>query len=186
MSSVVEQVTPWTIEARGADDRWYELRIAPYKTNDHRIEGVVLTFTDLDGLRQRAALSQRAEALAGVLVGALPHPALLLDSRLRVTWVNEAFLQMLQEPGRDPVGRLLHNLEGPWADARLRASLDRVALEGRSFGDLTVSVTGPHGAARTLRLSGSRVHLPTPGVGVGTPVLLIAWTETHADPEEAR
>jgi len=36
----------------GKDGRWFSVRIMPYRTNDDRIEGLVITFIDITGLKK--------------------------------------------------------------------------------------------------------------------------------------
>jgi two-component system CheB/CheR fusion protein len=50
-------LTPISHEIRSRNDRWYEVRLHPYRTLDDRIDGVVLTFVDMTERRHIAALS---------------------------------------------------------------------------------------------------------------------------------
>ncbi len=34
-------------EVRTDDARWFAVRVMPYRTHDHRVDGVVITFTDV-------------------------------------------------------------------------------------------------------------------------------------------
>src|SRR5439155_15889904 len=62
---VLHQLAPREREVQSSDRRWYLRRIVPYRTMDNRIEGVVLTFTDVTGIKQAA---EQARYLATVLV----------------------------------------------------------------------------------------------------------------------
>jgi two-component system CheB/CheR fusion protein len=57
------------------DERWYQLRILPYRTVDDRIDGVVLTFVDITSRRQ-AEESAYARATQQTVVAELGHSAL--------------------------------------------------------------------------------------------------------------
>jgi two-component system CheB/CheR fusion protein len=62
---VLTDLTPRVREVRADDGRWHIRRITPYRTQDDRIEGVVLTFVDVAELKQaeeslRAALDRAA------------------------------------------------------------------------------------------------------------------------------
>ena len=59
---VLETLTPREAEIRTDSGRWYLRRILPYRTEDDRIEGVVVTFTDLT--ERRKAEQTRAELAA--------------------------------------------------------------------------------------------------------------------------
>jgi two-component system, chemotaxis family, CheB/CheR fusion protein len=59
---VLQTLTPREAEIRTDSGRWYLRRILPYRTEDDRIEGVVVTFTDLT--ERRKAEQTRAELAA--------------------------------------------------------------------------------------------------------------------------
>lgn len=63
---VLQTLTSTEDEVEAPDKRWYMRRILPYRTEDHRIEGVVITFTDIT--RRRAA-----EERQHILVSELRH-----------------------------------------------------------------------------------------------------------------
>jgi two-component system CheB/CheR fusion protein len=50
---VIETLTVREFEARDKTGRLYSLRIRPYRTADHKIDGAVLTLVDIDGQRPR-------------------------------------------------------------------------------------------------------------------------------------
>jgi PAS domain S-box-containing protein len=49
---VLTELTPLAKEVQAEDGRWYFRRITPYRTQDDRIEGVVLTFVDVSDIKQ--------------------------------------------------------------------------------------------------------------------------------------
>src|SRR3954471_16244502 len=48
---VIANLTPIRHEIRSRDDRWYDVRLRPYRTVDDKIDGVVLTFVDMTDRR---------------------------------------------------------------------------------------------------------------------------------------
>ena len=50
--AVLERLERKKLEVRDKNDRWYEMRIMPYRTIDNVIDGVTLAFIDITGLRQ--------------------------------------------------------------------------------------------------------------------------------------
>ena len=52
---VVETLVPREREVRSTGERWFTARIRPYRTVDNRIDGVVLTFTDVSKLKATEA-----------------------------------------------------------------------------------------------------------------------------------
>jgi two-component system CheB/CheR fusion protein len=50
--TVLINLSPISHEIRGGNDRWYDVRLRPYRTVDDKIDGVVLTFIDMTERRQ--------------------------------------------------------------------------------------------------------------------------------------
>jgi two-component system CheB/CheR fusion protein len=44
---VLTTLIPVVTEARTTSDAWYSVRIMPYRTTDDRIDGLVITFSDI-------------------------------------------------------------------------------------------------------------------------------------------
>jgi two-component system CheB/CheR fusion protein len=64
LKAVLENLVPIRREIRGPDERWYDIRMRPYRTSDDRIEGVVITFVDVtDRLHVEHALRDSEQAL---------------------------------------------------------------------------------------------------------------------------
>ncbi len=61
---VLEKLTPVEEEVQAHDGRWYLRRVAPYRTEDDRISGVVITFVDIHQRKlHEAELKELAENL---------------------------------------------------------------------------------------------------------------------------
>lgn len=50
--AVLTDLTPVRREVRGSNERWYDVRMRPYRTVDDRIDGVVITFVDITERRE--------------------------------------------------------------------------------------------------------------------------------------
>ncbi|MFA9480217.1 CheR family methyltransferase [Phycisphaerales bacterium AB-hyl4] len=57
-AAVLDRLSPVEKEIRTATGTWYTMRVLPYRTAQNRIEGVVLTFTDVTRLRDLVDQSQ--------------------------------------------------------------------------------------------------------------------------------
>ena len=49
-------------EVPAADDRWYKVRIMPYRTQENRIDGLVITFYDISARKKLEAELQAMKA----------------------------------------------------------------------------------------------------------------------------
>jgi two-component system CheB/CheR fusion protein len=87
----IETMRSRELEVRDRQGRWYSLRIRPYKNVDNRIDGAVLTLTDIGSVK---LLQQEIERGREHLLGAVAlmrEPVLVIDDEMSVTAANEAF-----------------------------------------------------------------------------------------------
>jgi two-component system CheB/CheR fusion protein len=52
VKAVLDTLTSKEIEVQTTDDKWYSMRILPYRTLNNVIEGAVITFVDITGMKQ--------------------------------------------------------------------------------------------------------------------------------------
>ncbi len=57
LSEVADNLVPQAVEVQDPEGRTYSLRIRPYRTEDNKIDGVVLVFVDVDPVMQAAEVS---------------------------------------------------------------------------------------------------------------------------------
>jgi two-component system, chemotaxis family, CheB/CheR fusion protein len=75
-------------EVRTDASRWLLLRIVPYRTSEDMIDGLVLTFVDIDELKRSQREIQNARTFAESIVETVREPLLVLDGDLRVRTAN--------------------------------------------------------------------------------------------------
>jgi two-component system CheB/CheR fusion protein len=102
------EVETWLVEAidtrrsmerlvQGRDGHWYSLRMHPYRTTEHTIDGAVLVVIDIDSLKDVDRLThllveaQSARQFAEAVVEMVREPLVVLDDTWRVVTANAAF-----------------------------------------------------------------------------------------------
>ena len=84
--AVLDTLVPKEIEVQNVDGRWFMLRILPYRTTDHVIEGAVITFVDITEIVvTREALRKANDGLRLAVVVNDAHDAITvhdLDGRI--------------------------------------------------------------------------------------------------------
>ena len=138
----LDEMTPRESEVLAENGRWYSMRIRPYMTGDRRIQGVVLSFIDIDDItRNLARLSEMAElAEAGNVVRTAVNSTLdfgeVIDQVLReVTQGMSAESAFLAVPEGDV-----------WAVDRVRGLPD--AIRGEPLAAQAVLEFGNEGSTR--------------------------------------
>lgn len=95
---VLDKLSPREATVRGKDGRWFNRRIQPYRTQDNRIDGVVITFVDISRLH---ASERRVRAQLAELEGIYQHAPVGLafhDTTLRLVRVNQRLAQFNGQP----------------------------------------------------------------------------------------
>ncbi len=167
---VLAKLVPLESEVHSQTDRWYLRRTLPYRTEDNRIDGVVITFIDISARKRAeraiAAAQARLQAVieqmpAAVLVIEAPTEALALANRQTSALFNQPFpLPFIGHKwtavysafrGLHSDGRIYEPQE--WPLARALATAETVRDEELDF----VRVDGTRG---TVSMSTSLVRNP--------------------------
>lgn len=72
---------------------WYSMQIRPYRTTDNKIDGVIITFADIDITKESIRAAQEARQYAEAIVETIRHPMVVLDENLRLKTANKVFYQ---------------------------------------------------------------------------------------------
>jgi len=164
-AALEQSVAPKT-EMQGHDGRWYVRQVLPYRTRDHRSDGVVMTFSDV-----AAEALQEARLYAESIVDTVRDPLLVLDGDLRVRSANHAFYSELHAVPERTVGALLAEvLDRQFDVPKLRTALGNVLRKNRAMKDFELAATFDPLGERILRLSARTLVRD----GVRAPLALLA------------
>ncbi|MGH9339516.1 MAG: chemotaxis protein CheB [Acidobacteriota bacterium] len=137
--TVMEKLQPIQSEVQSDDGRWYILRILPYRTQDNRIEGVVVTFTDITERKRDQDAINQARLYAESIVETIRQPLLVLNGDLRIESANRAFYSGFEVSAGETKGRLIYELgERQWDIPRLRTLLEEIIPQNSLFNDFEV------------------------------------------------
>jgi len=157
-SAVLDTLVPWEREVRTLAGTWYLARIQPYRTMDNVIEGVVLTFADINARVAAEIAVQAARALAEGIVDTVREPLLVLDDGLRVVSASRAFYRTFQVSPDATVGRAIYELGNrQWDIPRLRELLEKVLPLNQTFDDYVVEHDFPGIGCRRMVLNARRI-----------------------------
>ena len=84
---------------------WFRVRIMPYRTHENKIDGLVITFTDITvSHKLEAALRETAQRMDTILLG-ISDAFFTLDGQLKVTYLNVAAEHMLHRKSAELLGQ---------------------------------------------------------------------------------
>jgi two-component system CheB/CheR fusion protein len=141
-------------EVQTRDGEWRQVRIHPYRTTQNVIEGLVVTFVDINRLRLAEQAAQQARTDAESIVATVREPLLVLDEKLCVVSANRAFHHAFKTSARDVERRLIYELgDGQWNLPALRKLLEEVLPRNHAFEDFKVEQDFPGHGRKTLLLN---------------------------------
>jgi two-component system, chemotaxis family, CheB/CheR fusion protein len=145
-------------EVQDLQGRWFALRVTPYLTSDHKVDGAVLMLVDIDENKQAQAELTRARAFTGTVTDAVREPLLILDGEGRVQLVNAAYLNAFGVTPAAVIGQRFFELEQRcWASPALQALLDDVFHHHRDCDNFELSRTVKKSGRRTFLLHARRL-----------------------------
>lgn len=170
---VLRSLTPLQQEITSSDGVWYLLRIRPYRTTQNVIDGVVVTFVNIDELK-RARESAELRTYFENLFETVRHPLIVLDEHLRVVSANPQFCRTFGVRAKQAAGSLLYEVGGgEWDIPELRELLEEILPKNKSFEDFEVEHEFRQLGRQRLLLNARRVEQ-----AAGLPGLILLGVES--------
>lgn len=144
ITEVVDSLTIKELEVQDHQQRWYSMRLRPYKTSENKIEGVVLTLIDIDQMKRTISQLEEARDFAQAVIESAPEPLAVLTSDLRVKAANDAFARALRTTRDSILDRsLFDSVRDHGAMKELRTALEGILPNRASLTDYKVSMDLP-------------------------------------------
>jgi two-component system CheB/CheR fusion protein len=185
VEEAIDQLTTKDEEICLSNNRWYTMRLRPYKTAANRIEGAVLALVDITDakLAKERDLEKkdlrRSLAVAEAVLATLTRPFLVLDPALRIVSANRAFLDTFRLSHDEAKQQSLGELDGgAWNTAEFRQRLEELTLHGAAFQSYAVKQDFPRVGRKTVLVSGQRLNLGSDPLNL----VLLTMEEVTDDP----
>jgi two-component system CheB/CheR fusion protein len=146
-AEVLDTLSPFEKEVKTEDGHWYRMNIMVHRKGDHVIEGVVLTFVNIDPQKKaqqeieaiKAREVRSAERFAENIVDTVRESLLVLDEQMRVITANRRFFQTFATESAQTEGKSLFELgDGQWDIPELRRLLKQTIAQHQAFEDYRV------------------------------------------------
>ena len=161
---VLDSLQPTSREVRDLEGCWHELSVLPYRTQDNKIDGVVLALQDIDAMKRSQKNLQN-------IIENIPTPLLVLDSDLRVRLANETFCLTFKVTPEETVGQLLYLLGNEqWRIPALTELLEKILPERKLIKNFSVTHEFPTIGQKTMLVSGRRIE---DVIGPRAPLILL-------------
>ncbi|HTL46481.1 MAG TPA: chemotaxis protein CheB [Verrucomicrobiae bacterium] len=140
------------LELRSQKAQWYKIQIRAYKTSDQKIDGAIVTFTDITRLKTYAYYRE-------TIFQTVRHPLLILNAVLRVKSANKAFYETFQVKPEDTLNCLLFSLgNGQWNIPTLRKFFEELLPKRKVISNYEVQHNFPRIGRRTMLLNACQIE----------------------------
>jgi two-component system CheB/CheR fusion protein len=127
VAEVIDTLTPKELEVQDSEDRWYSMKLRPYKTAENKIDGVVLALFDIDAMKRTLGEVEEARNLAQAVIETAREPMVALSQDLRIKTANDAFFRLFKSTRERAEGRGLFDVvHEPEKQAVLKQALEVV------------------------------------------------------------
>ena len=177
VSSVVSSLVSYEADVRCGDGCWYSIYVTPYKTLDHKIQGAVISFVDIDVRRRATQLTQDTADYLGNLLASVAQPLAVIDQNMWLIWANGDFLSLFNiANSKFRTTNLAVVLGGRLLTANLRKQLQTTITSAVPFRQCSIKIESIDGATPyALEVSGNVI----PGL-LNTPILLLSCNKKSA------
>ena len=157
--AVLTSLTPLGREIEAEGGAWYVRRILPYRTQDNRIDGVVITFADISEIKAAEREIRAARAYSDSIIDTIRQPLVVLDAELQVVSANRSFYRTFGLTREETVGRILEIADDGCPEIMgLRSFLGRVRVEPVPVEDYEVEIELPLLGRRRLLLNAREIR----------------------------
>ena len=159
VNKVLDTLVPMEKEVEDKENRWYIMRISPYRTTDNVIDGVVITFEDITGLKDAQQQSLDAQRLSENIIATIREPLLVLEEGMRVVSANRAYYKFFKVTERETINKNIYQIgKHQWNIPQLKGLLGEVLPRKIFFEDYEVKHTFPKIGKRTILLNAREIE----------------------------
>ena len=153
------------IELQTNDGLWYQMRILPYRTSTNVIDGVVITFSDINNVKtayDRISKLNKdielAREYADNIIDTVRESLLILDKDLRVLSANRSFYKMFNTVNEATVGKFIYQLDNnKWEIPKLQELLEQIIPMRNYFEDCEVEYDFENEGRKMLQLNARQI-----------------------------
>src|SRR5271168_3262156 len=146
-------------EVEADNGAWYTRRILPYRTQDTRVAGVVITFADISERKTAEQAIEAARSYSDSIINTIRQPLVVLDDELCVISASRSFYSTFSVEPELTVGRQLDAIdEGRLDIGALRGYLDRLQNGQGVIQDHEIDVELPSRGMRSLLVSALEIR----------------------------
>lgn len=174
VETVLATLAPLECEIRGEGGRWFIRRVLPYRTQEGKVSGVVVTFVEVTEIKTLQRQASAARMFSESIVNTLLEPLLVLDDSLTILSVSQSFRRIFGTNGSELVGQNLFSIQGgQWDDPGLRTLIEAILPEKTTVEAYDITLTAGDRGKRDMVLNARRIE----GGPEGQELILLAMDD---------
>lgn len=159
LRDAIDTLRVYEANVQDSNGRWYAMRIRPYKTEDNKIEGAVLTLVETDPANRSAQDAEETRDFAQTVVETVRSPMVVLDGDFSLRAANYAFYQTFDLTVKGTTGKLVFDLDGDaWNLPELHTLLESELPRRRNLRDIELDHEWPRVGRKVLLLNARRLY----------------------------
>ncbi|MGA1841016.1 MAG: chemotaxis protein CheB [bacterium] len=169
-TEVLKNLTPIEKEVQTMDGHCYFMRMTPYRTTENVIDGVVMTFVDIQ--KQKEATERlfklteemdHAREYYENILNTVRESLIVMDKDLRIISCNRSFYTTFRVMPEDTEGRLIYEIgNGQWDIPRLRELLEKIIPSNTIFENYEVEHDFPMIGQKKMILNARKIYKKEP------------------------
>jgi two-component system CheB/CheR fusion protein len=177
--SVLQTLVYKDTEVQTENNDWYMLRILPYRTTENMIDGLVISFININRIK-RAEKTAQAASLMTAIVNTVSQPLLVLDDKLNIFAANPAFNRAFNIKNETLTGQSIFKInDSAWDCEQLRRLLAGTLANNTAFEEYYYDAEFPGMNRKSLLISG-RILKQSPA---NPELILLAVEDVTEKPE---
>ncbi len=157
--TVLGNLTPIQLEVKSGSGTWYLCGLSPYRTEDDRIDGIVINLADISELKASEQKLHTAQAYTNAVIGSIHEPLVVLDRELRVESASVSFYSLFGGSPEGSFGRPLLSIDAHHLDIpTFRAFLDQRKNANNDAKSCEIEIDRPALGERTLLVTAETIR----------------------------
>ncbi len=165
IQEVLRTLSRKEIELQTKDGVWYQMRILPYRTKSNLIDGVVITFSDINYIKKSSERINKlnkevklAREYADNIIDTVRESLLILDKNMKVISANRSFYKMFNTISENTVGMFIYELDNKsWDIPELRELLEQIIPKRNFFENYGIEYNFVNEGKKELILNGRQI-----------------------------
>ncbi len=155
---VMDELESKEIEVKDNENRYYSMKIRPYKTADSKIDGVVISLYNVDVMKKEMTSMTTEKDYFEAVQNTVREPLLILNKNLIVESANKSFYKTFRVSEEETVGKYIYDIgKKQWNIPTLKKLLEEILPQNNLFENYEVVHNFPAIGRKKMLLNARKI-----------------------------